>query len=151
MPFNYAVLGAGRQGTAAAYDFVRWGDARRVILGDIQLEVAVAAAQRVNRLTGRDSAAAAHVDVTDPHSVLQALDGVDAFLSAVPYPYNLELTRLAVEAGVHMADLGGNTEIVLQQHKFNDAAREKGVSILPDCGQVPGDGHCPDGLYPVTA
>ena len=40
MPTTYAVLGAGRQGTAAAYDMARWGDARRVILADYDLAVA---------------------------------------------------------------------------------------------------------------
>ena len=33
-PWTYAVLGAGRQGTAAAYDLARHGDARRVLLAD---------------------------------------------------------------------------------------------------------------------
>ena len=34
MPYTYGVLGAGRQGTAAAYDMARWGDAKRVVLLD---------------------------------------------------------------------------------------------------------------------
>ena len=45
MPFTYAVLGAGRQGTAAAYDMARWGDARRVVVADQELAVAQRAAQ----------------------------------------------------------------------------------------------------------
>ena len=140
MNLTYAVLGAGRQGTAAAYDLARWGDASQVVLADINLEVASNAAARVNRLVGRSIARPAQVDVTDPQAVRRVLSGVDAFLSAVPYYYNLELTRLAIEAKAHMADLGGNTEIVRRQHEFDQAARTAKVCILPDCGQVPGLG-----------
>ncbi len=53
MPTTYAVLGAGRQGTAAAYDMACWGDARRVILADYDLQVAHRAAERVNKLLGK--------------------------------------------------------------------------------------------------
>jgi lysine 6-dehydrogenase len=45
---------------------------------------------------------------------------------------------LAVEAGVHFADLGGNTEIVRQQQKLDPAARDRKISIMPDCGLAPG-------------
>ena len=140
MPYNYAVLGAGRQGTAAAYDLARWGEADKVILADLNLDTAQQAAQRVNHLLNKPVAQALQVDVTNPLSVCAILSGVDAFLSAVPYYYNLELTRIAIECKAHMADLGGNTDLVRQQHGFNQAAQDAGISILPDCGQVPGLG-----------
>ena len=66
--------------------------------------------------------------------------GVDGVVSAVPYYYNLKLTRLAIQARAHMVDLGGNTDIVRQQHALDEDARAAGVSIIPDCGQVPGMG-----------
>ena len=140
MNYNYAVLGAGRQGTAAAYDLARWGDARRILLADLNLDVAQRAAERVNSLIGKPVAEAACVDVTNPQSVVSTLKGIDAFLSAVPYYYNLELTRSAVQVGVHMVDLGGNTDIVREQHRYNAEANAAGISIVPDCGQVPGMG-----------
>ncbi|MBU0703906.1 MAG: saccharopine dehydrogenase NADP-binding domain-containing protein, partial [Chloroflexi bacterium] len=87
---TYAVLGAGRQGTAAAFDLARWGDARCVILADLDLEVARRAAERVNTLLDTAIAEPAQVDVTDSGAVERLLTGVDAFLSAVPYYYNLD-------------------------------------------------------------
>ena len=39
-----------------------------------------------------------------------------------------------------MCDLGGNTDIVLEQLKLDREAREAGICIVPDCGQVPGMG-----------
>ena len=52
MAFTYAVLGAGRQGTAAAYDMARWGAALHIILADFDLEIAHRASERVNKLVG---------------------------------------------------------------------------------------------------
>lgn len=137
---TYAVLGAGRQGTAAAYDMAKWGEANKVILADFDLAVAIQSARRINQLLNREIVEARMVDVTDASSVLAALEGVDAFLSAVPYYHNLELTQLAIQARASMADLGGNTSIVRQQHARDAEARDAGITIIPDCGQVPGVG-----------
>ncbi len=138
--YTYAVLGAGRQGTAAAYDMAHLGDAQRVILADQELSIAEKAARRVNQLTGTPIAEARQVDVTNLEAVEGVLKGVDAFASAVPYYFNLDLTRVAVKVGASMCDLGGNTDIARQQHAFDHEARDKGISIIPDCGQVPGMG-----------
>jgi lysine 6-dehydrogenase len=43
-----------------------------------------------------------------------------------------------VEAGLHYADLGGNTEIVFNQKKLDPDARARNVSVIPDCGLAPG-------------
>jgi lysine 6-dehydrogenase len=85
-------------------------------------------------------AVAEQLDVTELNSVKNVLQGVDAFVSAVPYYFNLEITRIAIEVGASMCDLGGNTDIVRQQHALNNQALSRGISIIPDCGQVPGLG-----------
>jgi len=137
---TYAVLGAGRQGTAAAYDMARWGNAHRIIMADRDIEAARRAADRVNRMVGAAIAEPAQVDVTDLDAVERLLRGVDAALSAVPYIYNLGITQAAIRARCSLCDLGGNTAIVRQQHAFHEEALAAGVSIIPDCGQVPGLG-----------
>jgi lysine 6-dehydrogenase len=137
---TYAVLGSGRQGTAAACDMARWGNAHRIIMADRDMEVARRAADRVNRMVGAAIAEPARVDVTDLDAVEELLRGVDAALSAVPYVYNLGITQAAIRARCSLCDLGGNTAIVRQQHAFHEEALAAGVSIIPDCGQVPGLG-----------
>ena len=107
---------------------------------DKELEIAEHAAQRVNSLIGINVAQAARVEVTDTPALAQALAGVQAFVSAVPYYYNLDITRVAIQVKACMCDLGGNTDIVRQQHAFDEQARQVGISIIPDCGQVPGMG-----------
>jgi lysine 6-dehydrogenase len=140
MGYRYAVLGAGRQGTACAYDMIRLGDADSVTLYDQSRAVAESAAARVNRLLQTGKARGAELDVTNRGALLVALQGVDAFLSAVPYFLNLDIARAAVETGASMCDLGGNTDIVQQQLALDAEARAAGISIVPDCGQVPGMG-----------
>jgi lysine 6-dehydrogenase len=139
--YSYLVLGAGRQGTAAAYDLARFGDAARITLADADFVHAVAAAERINHLTGRVIVAARQVDVADLTAVQQALAGHHVTLSAVPYYFNLELTRAAIAAGVSFCDLGGNTGIVRQQHALDAGARAAGVAVVADCGMGPGMGN----------
>ena len=138
--YRYAVIGAGRQGTAAAYDVAKWGDADRIILADADYPTAQAAADRINAGSGKPSVEPAQLDIADRDAAIKVLSGTDVILSAVPYYYNLELTDIAIELGAHMCDLGGHTGIARQQHEKSTAAIAAGISIVPNCGQVPGMG-----------
>lgn len=140
MGYRYAVLGAGRQGTACAYDMIRFGEAESVLLADQSLDAAQAAAARINRMLATGKARAIRLDVSDGEAVERALDGIDAFLSAVPYYYNLGIAKAAVRAGASMCDLGGNTDLVLEELALDREAQAAGISLIPDCGQVPGMG-----------
>ena len=140
MSFTYAVLGAGRQGAAAAYDMARWGDASRVLVADQDRAVADRASERINRLIGSTVAEPARVDVTDAGALEQFLAPVDSCLSAVPYFLNLDITRAAIRSRTHLCDLGGNLDIAREQHRSDAEAREVGISVIPNCGQVPGMG-----------
>lgn len=141
MAYSYLVLGAGRQGIAAAYDLARFGEASRITLADFDRERAQAAADRVNQLVRNQIADAIGLDVRDEDASRRALKGYDVALSAVPYRYNLALTRAAIETGVSFCDMGGNTEIVRQQHALDPEARRAGVRVIPDCGMGPGMGN----------
>jgi len=109
-------------------------------LADRDLEIAQRAAERVNRLLSASIAEAAQVDVTEASSLAGLLAGADACLSAVPYIYNLDITNVAIQAGVNLCDLGGNIDIAREQHRLDGLARSRGVSVIPNCGQVPGMG-----------
>lgn len=136
--YRYGVLGAGRQGTAAAYDLVARGEATSVVLHDLSAGQATAAAERVNRLAGGGKAAAVALDATDPAALREALVPLDAIVSALPYGLNLEVAEAAVETGTHHCDLGGNTPIVLEELKLDERAKAAGVCVIPDCGEAPG-------------
>src|SRR5207244_11746298 len=74
------------------------------------------------------------LDVQDGAALRAAMVEQAAVQNAAPYYFNLEVSRAAVDAGVHCADLGGNTEIVFQQQKLDAEARGRSVSVITDCG-----------------
>jgi len=110
--YAYAVLGSGRQGTAAAYDMAKFGNTSKITIGDVDLKQARHAANHVNRLIGRKIAEGTRVDIRRPAQIKRFLKGVDAFLSAVPYYYNLEVAKAAIATRANMCDLGGHTGVV---------------------------------------
>jgi lysine 6-dehydrogenase len=136
--YRYGVLGAGRQGTAAAYDLVIRGEAASVVLADVDPDAAQRATDRVNRLTGRALARAMAVDASDRGQLIEFLRPLDAFVSAASYRFNHEAALAALEAGTHMCDLGGNLGIVQRQLSLDSSATSRGVCIVPDCGEAPG-------------
>jgi lysine 6-dehydrogenase len=138
MGYKYVVLGAGRQGLAAAYDLAVFGQADHVTLLDIDLEVARAGADRLNRLLGKQVATAFKVDAGDVASVAPHLDGATGLISSVHYTFNLAMTRLAIAKKIHMTDFGGNTAVVRDQLALDAEAAAAGVTIVPDCGMGPG-------------
>lgn len=135
---RYVIIGSGRQGTAAAYDLARQGQASRIVLADARLEVARQAAARVNDLAGRAVVEPATVDASDRDSVRRLLSGAEVALSAVPYFFNLGITEVSIASGTSLCDLGGNTDVVWSQLRLDQAARLAGVSVVPDCGMGPG-------------
>jgi lysine 6-dehydrogenase len=136
--FTYLILGAGRQGTAAAYDLARFGHAEKIIIADFDHPRALDSAGRVNTLTGQDLVEPRQVNVSQENELLGLLRQADVTLSAVPFRYNLAITRLAIAAGSHLCDMGGHTETVFAQLKLSEEARQAKVSIVPDCGMGPG-------------
>jgi len=131
---RFLVIGAGKQGSACAFDLLQQPQTRRVVLADRDLEQVPAfldpwkgGALELERL-----------DLKDEKALAQAIGRADAVLSAAPYYFNYDIARLAVAAGVHFADLGGNTDIVVRQKTLHTEASRRGISVVPDCGLAPG-------------
>jgi lysine 6-dehydrogenase len=129
------VLGAGLQGSACAYDLLQNPAVERVIVADLKVDVLP---PFLERYRGDARLELLSLDARDEKAVLAVMGRAQACMNALPYYFNLAMARLAVQAGVHYSDLGGNTEIVFEQLKLAGAAREKGVSVIPDCGLAPG-------------
>ena len=136
--YRYGVLGAGRQGTAAAYDLLVRGEADSVVLADVDGDRAEASADRVDRLAGTDTASGVALDGSDGHAVRELLEPLDAIVSALPYTFNLGVAEAAVDTRTHHCDLGGNTPIVLKELELEERAKAAGVCVVPDCGEAPG-------------
>lgn len=140
MSYRYALIGAGRQGTAAAYDLLVRGNAASLLIIDADPQAARRAAARLRELTGRAEIETAAVDVAaaGAGALAERLRGCHAAVSGVPYFLNLRVTEAALAAGTCVCDFGGNTDLVRQQLGLHDRAAAAGVSIVPDCGLEPG-------------
>jgi lysine 6-dehydrogenase len=128
------VLGAGLQGSSAAHNLLQHDGVELVTIADLH----------PNRLPPFLQAylgkrlRAEPLDAGDFGGVVALMRGHDAALCALPYYFNEPMTRAAIEGGCHFCDLGGNTAIVFQQKKLHQAAADRAVSVIPDCGLAPG-------------
>jgi saccharopine dehydrogenase-like NADP-dependent oxidoreductase len=123
-----AVLGAGAMGSAAAMLLARHRDVDLMVLdadGD--------RAERVVASAGHGEAA-----TVGPDGPSEALRGVDAVASCVPYRLNLEVMEAALAAGCPYADLGGLYHLTLRQLELDDRFREAGLPAIAGIGCCPG-------------
>jgi lysine 6-dehydrogenase len=131
---RFLVLGGGAQGSACAFELLQREDVERVVLADVDpgeprafLKPFLGAKLELRQL-----------DVADSSRVRSEMENADAVACALPYYLNLPMTKLAIEAGAHFCDLGGNTEIVNAQLELSGSAEQAAVSVVPDCGVAPG-------------
>ena len=123
------VLGAGIVGTAAIWDLQRRG--HDVAAADVEPASVEAAARRFD-VEGTVA------DVTDGDSLRSLFGDADAVVSAVPYRFGVDVASAAVDTGTHYFDFGGNPTVVAAQRNLDEAAKDAGVLVVPDCGLAPG-------------
>lgn len=132
-----AVLGCGFHGRGIAYQLAGSGRVRGLCVADRDGERAAAVAGKAGASSSRT------VDVTDPGPLGEVLAGVDAVVNAVG-PYHrtaLGVIEAAIEAGVHYVDMNDDHEVaeaLLLDPSWDERARGAGVTVLIDCGVVPG-------------
>src|SRR5260370_22937241 len=127
-------LGPGLQGSACASDLLQQRGFERATLADLK----PGRLQGFLKKTQDNRLITARLDAKQSVRLRKLMHGNDAVLNALPYYLNYSVDRNAIAAGLHCADLGGNTEIVQKQKTLNAAAEQKGVSVVPDCGLAPG-------------
>ncbi len=130
---KYLVLGAGMMGSAAAFDIARRNPGDEVVLADINVQSATKAAKAIG-----PNVHPLRLDVNSQDDLMVAMQGCNALISAVTYSVNYAIARAAIDAGVHMCDLGGNNDVVVKQLTLHAEAKARGVGIIPNCGLAPG-------------
>ncbi|MFO7653661.1 MAG: saccharopine dehydrogenase C-terminal domain-containing protein [Candidatus Krumholzibacteriia bacterium] len=132
---KYLLLGAGLQGTAIAFDLLHQTD------GTSKLVVVDADQTALDALSGKVADPRLLTvlgDVRDDSLLAEHAREADVMVSAVNYWFNEHLTQLALQHRCHFLDLGGNNEVVSRQFELDETARERGVTVIPDCGLAPG-------------
>jgi lysine 6-dehydrogenase len=129
------VLGAGRMGFGAAFDLINNSSGvESVTIADYERRKAEAVATTI----GGQSIVPTQIDAADEVAVKELFSKHDAVISCVNYWLNSKLTRIAIDTGTHLCDLGGNNYVVDEQLAMNTEAIAAGVNIIPDCGLAPG-------------
>ena len=123
------VLGSGKIGSIMAREFASSVDGAMITMADIDEGRAKSAASAI---PGADWVT---IDTTDYKDLVGKLGGYDLVLGALPGDYGYMSIKAAIEAGANMVDVSYTVE---DPTGLNDAAKAKGVTIIPDCGVAPG-------------
>ena len=134
---KFIIVGSGRQGIAVAYDLFKDKN-HHVTIVDINTSSIDDALKKLSKISDTSNLKTNVQDVTNREEMLDILNDSDVMISAVPYEFNLELTKIAIDSKTSMVDLGGHTNIVREQLSMNKEALSKEITIVPDCGMGPG-------------
>ncbi|MEA3458395.1 MAG: saccharopine dehydrogenase NADP-binding domain-containing protein, partial [Candidatus Thermoplasmatota archaeon] len=128
------VIGSGLMGRAIAHDLCKHSNFDNMTIADKDDETLRSAkkfleGEKINFLI---------MNVEKIDAVKNLFESHDVVISAIPYRFNYELAKMAVEAKTHFLDLGGNNGIVEKERNLFEQARKQEVTIIPDCGLAPG-------------
>ena len=128
------VLGAGAIGSAVAYDLCRADDVQRVKVCESRPAVLRRLRERVDSPKLRTY----QTDARDHQTLEGILQNADVVVSCVSPELNPALARLALSAGAHFCDLGGNEATVQQMLELGEEAEQRSRWVVPNCGLAPG-------------
>ncbi|MEZ4273306.1 MAG: saccharopine dehydrogenase C-terminal domain-containing protein [Myxococcota bacterium] len=129
-----AIMGAGLQAQAMAFDIAKNPQLERLIICDIDLSQA----QKLARRLKSRKVEAQHANAARSQDVKRITKNVDCVIGATTYTHNVGLTEACIAAGTHFCDLGGNVDVVKAQKRLSSQAKSAGCTIVPDCGLAPG-------------
>lgn len=136
------IVGAGKMGTAIAYDLLTYGDIASITFLDVSRANVNAAITHLiphNQEKNIPLHSCAPIWLgQDFISALWTLTPSDIIISAADYSLNEILTRIAIDRECAYVDLGGNNDVVKRQFEMHDEAVKRGARIIPDCGLAPG-------------
>ena len=128
------ILGSGMMGRVIAYDLCKHSKFDSITIADKDNQTL----QSAEKFLEGKMVGFTHLDVDYTSEVRKYFERNDVAISAIPYKYNYNLAKTAIENKTHFLDLGGNNEIVKKEKTLFDKARKKSVTVIPDCGLAPG-------------
>ncbi|MFX1543328.1 MAG: saccharopine dehydrogenase family protein [Promethearchaeota archaeon] len=127
------ILGSGLMGRGAAYYLAHTESVEQFIVADINEK----AAEGLSKEFG-DKSVAEKADARNKKDLESLFSRVDTVVSAISYTLNELHTEIAIETGTNMVDLGGNIFVHEKQFAMRDAAKDAGITVIPDMGLAPG-------------
>lgn len=93
---NFIIVGSGRQGLAVAYDLLRDSN-HYVTMIDINQKFLDRGLDKLSKISSIKNLTCVKADVTKYDQMYDLLKNIDVMISAVPYEFNLELTKLLIK------------------------------------------------------
>ncbi len=122
--------GCGIQGQTAVYDLTRSEYVREVICAD----AAAGGLERIGRFADMSKVTRVGLDAGDPKSLQAVFREADVAIDLLPRHFAEPVCRAAIAAGVGVVNTNYGYPIL----GLHEAARQAGISILPECGLDPG-------------
>lgn len=138
---RYWVLGCGRIGIAVVYYLIQNETNATIHVTDSSVSVLRSAPERLVRAGIRKEVIESRITflpLNGTNGLAEKLESGDVILSCLPYSMNSQAALTAVQCGCHYADLGGNIDVTSEVLALHPQAKEKGVTLVPDCGLAPG-------------
>jgi saccharopine dehydrogenase-like NADP-dependent oxidoreductase len=122
--------GCGIQGRAALHDLSRNESVDQVTCADIQPEL-LDSFDFIDKTNVR----AVRIDAADPKALASVMgEKIDVVIDFLPPQYIRPVAKAAIESGVNLV----NTNYPYDILDLDSAAKQNGVSIIPECGLDPG-------------
>jgi len=128
------VIGSGLMGRAIAHDLCKHSNFDNMTIADKDDETLRSA----KKFLEGEKIKFLVINVEKADDVKNLFENYDIAISAIPYRFNYELAKMAVETKTHFLDLGGNNVIVEKERNLFEQARKQDITIIPDCGLAPG-------------
>lgn len=122
--------GAGAMGSETTKDIVRTSDFSEIVIGDVAVERAKEFVSNLND----ERLSVVKVDANNVDELVDAMKGFDVVACALPFKYDLNVTKACIKAEVNGIDLSSKDE----QFALDDEAKKAGISYVAGCGATPG-------------
>jgi lysine 6-dehydrogenase len=78
------------------------------------------------------------IDPSERDECRAAMEDIDVAIATLPSEMLVDVTEDAITAGTHLVDLGGSRSVIQDQLELDAAAKDAGLTIVPECGLTPG-------------
>lgn len=121
-------------GKAVAFDLLKQNDTEEVLIADSNEKSLESAKSFLNN----KKVISKVFNASDEKEIENLFNSTDSAIGCISYKYNLKFSQIAIKTKTNFCDLGGNDSVVKEQLKLDKEAKEKNISIIPDCGLAPG-------------
>ncbi|UCE15238.1 MAG: saccharopine dehydrogenase NADP-binding domain-containing protein [Candidatus Bathyarchaeota archaeon] len=122
--------GVGAMGLETTKDLVSKSDFSEIVIGDI----AVDRAKEVVSKLGDERLSVVRVDASNVNKLASAMKGFDVVACALPFKYDLNVTKACIKAGTNGIDLSAEEN----QFALDEEAKKIGITYIAGCGATPG-------------